>query len=424
MTAVSHRGIACAAQLFDSAGSAELLALLHPGADEPSATFLGGARRCDGLRDRLHVAADMACARAACRGAPLSLEGVHAHTILHLAALPRHARVRRSDRARRAKVVPPRRLVWRPARAVIPASDRRYAIGGHDGGTDVDSTAWCAGLPHSAWRRFGTRGARDKHAERHFLYVAEPGIRNYVEYGGVGVLVFDMDRGYRFVRRIPTFEVAPGKEPDNVKGIAAHADDRPALCLDDQAYGRLRSVDRQGDLESRPTRADATAWRFHRTASSCMCRPSKDRTGSPSMRQTGDVVAKIVTNSGAHNTIYGPDGHRVYLAGLHSPLLSIADPATHTVVATVGPFGNSIRPFTINAGADALLRERQRAARVRGRRHAHREDAASRRGDGLHQGTREAAWLPEPRHRPDAGREGAVAGGRRQQQGCTSSTRP
>ena len=44
MTAVSHRGIACAAQLFDSPGSAELLALLHPGADEPSAKFLGGVR--------------------------------------------------------------------------------------------------------------------------------------------------------------------------------------------------------------------------------------------------------------------------------------------------------------------------------------------------------------------------------------------
>src|SRR6185295_6507052 len=53
-------------------------------------------------------------------------------------------------------------------------------------------------------------------------------------------------------------------------------------------------------------------------------------------------------NSGAHNTIYGPDGHRVYLAGLHSPVLSIADPASHRVVSTVGPFSNSIRPFTIN----------------------------------------------------------------------------
>ena len=41
-------------------------------------------------------------------------------------------------------------------------------------------------------------------AGHHFLYVAEPGVRNYVEYGGVGVLVYDIDAGYRFVRRIPT----------------------------------------------------------------------------------------------------------------------------------------------------------------------------------------------------------------------------
>ena len=59
--------------------------------------------------------------------------------------------------------------------------------------------------------------------ERHFLYVAEPGIRNYVEYGGVGVLVFDMDHGYKFVRRIPSQDVPAGKEPENVKGIAANA---------------------------------------------------------------------------------------------------------------------------------------------------------------------------------------------------------
>jgi DNA-binding beta-propeller fold protein YncE len=38
----------------------------------------------------------------------------------------------------------------------------------------------------------------------------------------------------------------------------------------------------------------------------------------------------------------------VYLAGLRSPLLNIADPRTHTVTRTVGPFGDMIRPFTIN----------------------------------------------------------------------------
>jgi len=40
--------------------------------------------------------------------------------------------------------------------------------------------------------------------EKRFLYVAVPGIRNEVEHGGVGVLVFDIDKGHKFVRRIPT----------------------------------------------------------------------------------------------------------------------------------------------------------------------------------------------------------------------------
>src|SRR5438270_13972263 len=39
--------------------------------------------------------------------------------------------------------------------------------------------------------------------ESHLLYVASPGIRYYVEYGGVGVLVYDIDAGHRWVKRIP-----------------------------------------------------------------------------------------------------------------------------------------------------------------------------------------------------------------------------
>src|SRR5579862_6400453 len=60
-------------------------------------------------------------------------------------------------------------------------------------------------------------------AEQHLLYVASPGTRNYVEYGGVGILVFDIDHGYKFVKRIPTWKTPEGKEPENVKGIAASA---------------------------------------------------------------------------------------------------------------------------------------------------------------------------------------------------------
>src|SRR5262249_24899319 len=71
---------------------------------------------------------------------------------------------------------------------------------------------------------FAAVGPASRAAPEHrFLYVAEPGIRNYVEYGGVGVLVYDIDAGYTFVRRIASQAVPAGQEPENVKGIAASA---------------------------------------------------------------------------------------------------------------------------------------------------------------------------------------------------------
>jgi DNA-binding beta-propeller fold protein YncE len=62
----------------------------------------------------------------------------------------------------------------------------------------------------------------------------------------------------------------------------------------------------------------------------------------------GKRIAKISPNSGAHNTVYGADGKRVYLAGLRSPWLTVADTSTHTSNTAIGPFSASIRPFTVN----------------------------------------------------------------------------
>jgi DNA-binding beta-propeller fold protein YncE len=70
--------------------------------------------------------------------------------------------------------------------------------------------------------------------------------------------------------------------------------------------------------------------------------------------RTGDVVARVETNSGAHNTIYGPSGRFAYLAGLKSPLLNVAETSTHRVAKQVGPFSDMIRPFTVN-GAETLV---------------------------------------------------------------------
>jgi DNA-binding beta-propeller fold protein YncE len=185
-------------------------------------------------------------------------------------------------------------------------------------------------------------------AEKHYLYVATPGIRNYVEYGGIGLVVYDIDNGHRFVKRIPTFEVPAGSAPENVKGIAASG-----------KTGRLY-VSTLKRLASFDLKTGAMVW--NREYEGGADRPSLSPDGRvlylPSFEGphwhaidalSGDVLKKVVVNSGAHNTLYGPDGRRVYLAGLRSPILSIADTETHAVVGGVGPFSNFIRPFTINA---------------------------------------------------------------------------
>ena len=72
------------------------------------------------------------------------------------------------------------------------------------------------------------------------------------------------------------------------------------------------------------------------------------------MRRPATLIATIESKSGAHNTVVGLDGSRMYLAGLRSPLLTVADTKTNKAIGTVGPFSAAIRPFTVN-GAQTLV---------------------------------------------------------------------
>jgi DNA-binding beta-propeller fold protein YncE len=157
-----------------------------------------------------------------------------------------------------------------------------------------------------------------------------------------------MDNGHRFVRRISTFEVPAGQEPENVKGIAASAATGRLYVT---TFRRLAAID---------LATDRMLWNhaFDGGCDRLAISPDGRTLYVPSFEgphwhvidaATGEVKAKVVLNSGAHNTIYGPDGQHVYLAGLKSPNLAIANPRTNTVSGSVGPFSNSIRPFTINA---------------------------------------------------------------------------
>jgi hypothetical protein len=179
------------------------------------------------------------------------------------------------------------------------------------------------------------------------LYVAEPGIRNYLEYGGHGLIVFDIDHGHQFVKRIPTAGLDEKGVPINVKGICASARTKKVYI---STIKQLMCL----DLVSEKLLWERT---YPEGCDRMALSPDGQTLYVPSFEgaiwnvvdaSSGDVIAKITPNSGAHNTIYGPNGAEVYLAGLRSPILTIASTKDHTIARTVGPFSNRIRPFTVN----------------------------------------------------------------------------
>jgi DNA-binding beta-propeller fold protein YncE len=181
----------------------------------------------------------------------------------------------------------------------------------------------------------------------HLLYVASPGIRNYTEWGGVGVLVYDIDHGYKLIKRMPTWQYKPGDKVENVKGFVASA-----------ATGRMyvSNINRMMamDMVTGKVLWDKT---YEGGCDRMAISPDGKMLYVPQMEgpdwhavdaMTGDVVATLSPKSASHNTIWARDGSRVYMGGIKSPILRIADPKTNTISGTVGPFAAGIRPFTVN----------------------------------------------------------------------------
>jgi len=182
---------------------------------------------------------------------------------------------------------------------------------------------------------------------KRLLYVASPGIRNYLEYGGHGILVYDIDQGHKFIKRIPTAGLDENGKPLNVKGVCASeitkriyiSTLRSLTCVDLVTEKILWEKFYEGGCDRMAISPDGKI----------IYLPSLEKGHWHVIDAiTGDVLAKIVPNSGAHNTVYGLDGNFAYLAGLRSPLLTVAETKTHTAIKTVGPFSASIRPFTVN----------------------------------------------------------------------------
>jgi hypothetical protein len=191
---------------------------------------------------------------------------------------------------------------------------------------------------------------------RDILYAAVPDRASSLPYGGIGILAFDVKDNFRLIKRISAWEYAASQEPDEMRGIAAS----PANGL---LYVSTSKVLAAFDLLT-----DKKVWEQAYDGECC------DRLGLspdgktiyvPSYRRghwyvvdalTGKLIKKLPTpqSNTSHNTIWSMDGSRVFMEGQGSPTISVADPKTHTVVQTVGPFSNFVRPFTINGNASYL----------------------------------------------------------------------
>ena len=184
--------------------------------------------------------------------------------------------------------------------------------------------------------------------ERRLLYVATPGIRNDLAWGGHGVLVFDMEHEHRFVKRIPFGGLDEKGAPRNVKGICANATTQRLYistthtlsCLDLVSGKVLWEKPFEGGCDRMSMTADGKD----------IYLPSFEKDfWNVVDAASGDLVRRIDTpNTGAHNTVVDASGAHVYLAGLHSPILRVVEPRTREVVKEAGPFSSAIRPYTVN----------------------------------------------------------------------------
>lgn len=189
---------------------------------------------------------------------------------------------------------------------------------------------------------------------KRYLYAASPGIRDYLEFGGHGVVVFDIDNGHKFVNRIPIGGMDDSGKPEHMKGICAHAGTRRLYV---SSHSSLMAFDLV-------TGAPVYTKKFGGLCDRLEVSPDGKTIYLHSGRgddwyvidaATGNEIKRIsVPGIKAHNTNYGGDGTQAYLAGIGSNYVTVAETKNHTILRKVGPFADIIRPLTHN-GKQTLL---------------------------------------------------------------------
>ncbi|MCW3030080.1 MAG: hypothetical protein JWM66_213 [Solirubrobacterales bacterium] len=227
---------------------------------------------------------------------------------------------------------------WRRRRLVVALAiglSNAFALVGCSSGVGAQRPA-----PTAATAASGAlaRGA----GVHHYEYVFPDG----------SMYVYDIDHGQRLVRHV-SLPMASG-----IRGVVAS----PATHTLYISYGGDGGGNGDGSLLAYDLVSGRVLWQRHLTTGVDSMAISAD--GQRIYMPTGELdssgvwkvlaasdghaLASIQGGAGAHNTVTGLSGKRVYLGGRNGDYLEVADTSSNQVVKRIGPLRSGVRPFTVN----------------------------------------------------------------------------
>ena len=170
------------------------------------------------------------------------------------------------------------------------------------------------------------------------------------------IRIYDIARSHTLVKKVSI--------PDRfalrgIRGIAAHASTQRLYI----SYWGDKFGEGEGYLLAYDLMSDTVEWRrsYEPSIDSMSLTPDGRKLYMPCGEErtncdhwfvldasSGDELGRIPMHVGAHNTIVSLDGRHAYLASLKHDRLAVVETDSDQIVRWVGPFGDSIRPFTIN----------------------------------------------------------------------------
>jgi DNA-binding beta-propeller fold protein YncE len=205
--------------------------------------------------------------------------------------------------------------------------------------------------PNGAPAAPARRGPNDsfRPRARHLLYITEPGSLEKPGWAnGVGIIVLDVNDGYHFVKRIPTWEYAGSMSPEQVSGVAASPVTNLIYVA---ARGRLAAIDMG---------TDKMVWSVTLDGKCCE-RPQVTPDGKIVVvggdlqdywyevdAVTGKLIGKLDAplSPNSHNLNLSADGKTAYMSP-NNKVMTISDIKSRKIIKTI-PFPDNIRVFVLN----------------------------------------------------------------------------